>query len=136
MVINAGTGALINNSLAGTRLFSGRKYTLRISLYTHISQDITISIGTEISTRLSFVEGNSTKTFTFQGKDIDAKDLRISSQTTSMIVVSQVKLEEGEYATDWTPHPSDSIYSTDSDLVAALNGTTISGGLQLTTRIN
>lgn len=135
MVINAGTGALINNSLAGTRLFSGRKYTLRISLYTHISQDITISIGTEISTRLSFVEGNSTKTFTFQGKDIDAKDLRISSQTTSMIVVSQVKLEEGEYATDWTPHPSDSIYSTDSDLVAALNGTTISGGLQLTTRI-
>lgn len=135
MVINAGTGALINNSLAGTRLFSGRKYTLRISLYTHISQDITISIGTEISTRLSFVEGSSTKTFTFQGKDIDAKYLRVYSQTTSVIVVSQVKLEEGEYATDWTPHPSDSIYSTDSDLVAALNGTTISGGLQLTTRI-
>ena len=135
MVINAGTGALINNSLAGTRLFSGRKYTLRISLYTHINQDITISIGTEISTRLSFVEGNSTKTFTFQGKDIDAKYLRVYSQTTSVIVVSQVKLEEGEYATDWTPHPSDSIYSTDSDLVAALNGTTISGGLQLTTRI-
>lgn len=135
MVINAGTGALINNSLAGTRLFSGRKYTLRISLYTHISQDITISIGTEISTRLSFVEGNSTKTFTFQGKDIDAKYLRLYSQTTSVIVVSQIKLEEGEYATDWTPHPSDSIYSTDSDLVAALNGTTISGGLQLTTRI-
>lgn len=104
-------------------------------MYTHISQDITISIGNEISTRLSFAEGSSTKIFTFQGKDIDAKDLRISSQTTSMIVVYQMKLEEGEYATEWTPHPSDSIYSIDSDLVAALNGTTISGGLQLTTRI-
>ena len=135
MTINAGSGSLVNNSLSGVRLFSDRKYTLKINLYTHISQDITISIGNEISTRLSFAEGSSTKIFTFQGKDIDAKDLRISSQTTSMIVVYQVKLEEGEYATEWTPHPSDSIYSIDSDLVAALNGTTISGGLQLTTRI-
>lgn len=135
MVVNVGTGALINNSLAGVRLFSNRKYTLRINLSTHVSQDITISIGTEISTRLSFVEGNSTKTFTFQGKDVDAKYLRLYSQTSSIVIVTEVKLEEGEYATDWTPHPSDSIYSTDSDLVAALNGTTISGGLQLTTRI-
>lgn len=51
------------------------------------------------------------------------------------MMVHRIKFEDGEYATPWTPNPNDSIYSLDSDLVAALNGTTISGGLQLTTKI-
>lgn len=133
-----GDSWITNKSLAGVRLFSTRKYTLRISLYTSIAQSIMLNIGPDsngLYSWIPFPSGNSEKTFTFQGKDVDAEYFRIFSTKTSRIMVNWVKLEEGEYATDWTPNPNDSIYSLDSDLIAALNGTTISGGLQLTTKI-
>lgn len=133
-----GESWITNKSLAGVRLFSTRKYTLRISLYTSIAQSIMLNIGPDsngLYSWISFPKGNSEKTFTFQGKDVDAEYLRVYLSSTCTISVNWVKLEEGEYATAWTPNPNDSIYSLDSDLVAALNGTTISGGLQLTTKI-
>lgn len=133
-----GVSWITNKSLAGVRLFSTRKYTLRISLNTSIAQSIMLSIGPDsngLYSWISFPKGNSEKTFTFQGKDVDAEYLRVYLSSTCTISVNWVKLEEGEYATAWTPNPNDSIYSLDSDLVAALNGTTISGGLQLTTKI-
>ena len=131
-------GDIKNYSLAGIRLSSDKKYTVSFRISSSVSQQISIMIGPDgnrLTKNLSIPSGVSKNEFTFQGKDVDAEFFRLYSQTRSVIYIYQVKLEEGEYATEWTPNPNDSIYSTDSDLIAAINGTTISGGLQLTTRI-
>ena len=131
-------GSLVNYSLKGIWLKSGRKYTLRMSIYSSVSQTISVMIGPDengLTSGFSLSAGDQERQFTFNGKDVDAAYFRVFVTKTSRIMINWVKLEEGEYATPWTPNPNDSIYSTDSDLIAALNGTTISGGLQLTTKI-
>lgn len=133
-----GWGSLVNYSLQGVKLKSGRKYTLRMSIYSSVAQNLSVMIGRDsngIAKGFSLSAGDQERQFTFEGKNVDAEYFRVYTQTTCRIMVNWVKLEEGEYATAWTPNPNDSIYSLDSDLVAALNGTTISGGLQLTTKI-
>lgn len=131
-------GSLVNNSLKGIWLKSGRKYTLRMSIYSSVAQTIMVMIGSDsngLTSGFSLSAGDQERQFTFNGKNVDAEYFRVYVSKTSRIMINWVKLEEGEYATPWTPNPNDSIYSTDSDLIAALNGTTISGGLQLTTKI-
>ena len=131
-------GSLVNYSLKGVWLKSDRKYTLRFSIYSSVSQTISVMIGPDangLSSGFSLYAGDQERQFTFNGKNVDAEYFRVFCTKTSRIMINWVKLEEGELATAWTPNPNDSIYSLDSDLIAALNGTTISGGLQLTTKI-
>lgn len=128
-------GRLYNRSLAGIRLMGGRKYTLRFSLYSSITTSVPIWIGS-YQKDISVVSGDREYTWTFTvSSNTDAQFFCLYCQTSCRMMINWIKLEEGEYATAWTPNPNDSIYSLDSDLVAALNGTTISGGLQLTTKI-
>lgn len=128
-------GRLYNRSLAGVKLMGGRKYTLRFSMYSSITTSVPIWIGS-YQKDISVVSGDREYTWTFTvSSNTDAQFFCLYCQTSCRMMVNWIKLEEGEYATAWTPNPNDSIYSLDSDLVAALNGTTISGGLQLTTKI-
>lgn len=129
------SGWLYNRSLAGIQLLVRRKYTLRISLYSSVSTTVTVWIG-PYQTDIPVSVGDREYTYTFTvSSNTDAQFFCMACSTSCRMMVHRVKFEDGEYATPWTPNPNDSIYSLDSDLVAALNGTTISGGLQLTTKI-
>ena len=129
------SGRLYNRSLAGIQLLVRRKYTLRISLYSSVSTTVTVWIG-PYQTDIPVSVGDREYTYTFTvSSNTDAQFFCMACSTSCRMMVHRVKFEDGEYATPWTPNPNDSIYSLDSDLVAALNGTTISGGLQLTTKI-
>lgn len=132
-------GHIFNRSLAGVKLWRGRQYTLRISIYSSVAQKVSFmfnadSYGISKSVSLEAMDQEVVWTFT-PAEDMSAEFFRIFILKSCMLFVNWLKFEEGEYATQWSPHPSDSIYSLDSDLVAALNGTTITGGLQLTTKI-
>lgn len=128
-------GRLYNRSLAGVRLSGGRKYTLRFSMYSSITTSVPIWIGS-YQKDISVVSGDREYTWTFTvSSNTDAQFFCLYCQTSCRMMINWIKLEEGEYATAWTPNPNDSIYSLDSDLIAALNGTLFSGGLQLTTKI-
>lgn len=128
-------GRLYNRSLAGVKLMGGRKYTLRFSMYSSISTGVPIWIGA-YQTDISILSGDREYTFTFTvSNSTDAQFFCMACSTSCRMMIHWMKLEEGEYATAWTPNPNDSIYSLDSDLIAALNGTSFSGGLQLTTKI-
>ncbi|WP_348723175.1 hypothetical protein [Parabacteroides goldsteinii] len=129
------SGRLYNRSLAGIQLLVRRKYTLRISLYSSVSTTVTVWIG-PYQTDIPVSVGDREYTYTFTvSSNTDAQFFCMACSTSCRMMVHRIKFEDGEYATPWTPNPNDSIYSLDSDLVAALNGTTISGGLQLTTKI-
>jgi len=134
--ITSGSGNIYNRSLSGVKLWSGRKYTLRISVYSSVSQSVSFTINDTYTKTQSLVASDQEVIWKFTtSSDLDAGFFKIQSSTSCTLHINWLKLEEGDYATSWSPHPSDSIYSLDSDLVAALNGTTISGGLQLTTKI-
>ena len=132
-------GHLFNRSLAGVKLWKGRKYTLRVSIYSSIAQNVSFMINADsfgVTKVVSLLAADQEITWTFiPAADMDAGYFRLFLQQSCIIHINWLKLEEGAYATAWSAHPSDSIYSLNSDLVAALNGTTISGGLQLTTKI-
>ncbi len=108
-------GRLYNRSLAGIRLMGGRKYTLRFSLYSSITTSVPIWIGS-YQKDISVVSGDREYTWTFTvSSNTDAQFFCLYCQTSCRMMINWIKLEEGEYATAWTPNPNDSIYSLDSD---------------------
>ena len=146
-----GWGSIVNFSLNGIKISTQKKYTLSVLVKPSLNiSSFGLQVGNQNSSTFYSVTKSITAgtwnrlTYTFPASTADTETILDAyyirffipqPATETTVAIKELKFEVGEFATTYCQNINDSNFSTDSDLIAQYNTTTISGGLQLTTKI-